>query len=265
VRNPTAGRAVAESIKESTGALRPRVLPLDLADQDTIARFVEAWSGPLHVLINNAGLVTSGLERTHEGWELQFATNHLGHFALTVGLHDALALGATERDGARIVALSSTAHMRAGVDFDDLHFERRAYDPQIAYAQSKTANSLFAVEATRRWASDGIVANAVNPGGVATGLQRNFTTKQKESLDAAEAAGVFAYKTIEQGAATSIVAAVAPEFAHTGGHYLDDAQEAYTAPNDADLAEHPHGVKEWALDPAAAARLWTVSTGLLRS
>jgi len=115
------------------------------------------------LLVNNAGLVTNGLERTPEGWELQFVTNHLGHFALATGLHDVLALGAIERHGARIVSLSSTAHMRSGIDFDDLHFERRRYDPQIAYAQSKTANSLFAVEATRLWDSDGIVANAVNP------------------------------------------------------------------------------------------------------
>ena len=265
VRNTTAGNAVAETIERSTGAIRPRVLRLDLADKITVTRLVEAWDGPLHLLVNNAGLVTGGLERTREGWELQFATNHLGHFALATGLHDALALGASEQDGARIVSLSSTAHMRSGIDFDDLHFERRSYDPQIAYAQSKTANSLFAVEATRLWAADGIVANAVNPGGVATGLQRNFTTQQKESLDAAEVAGVFAYKTVEQGAATSIVAAVAPEFARTGGHYLDDAREAYTVPNDAELAQHPHGVKEWALDPATAERLWVVSADLIRA
>ena len=197
--------------------------------------------------------------------ELQFATNHLGHFALANGLHQALALGASERGGARIVSLSSTAHMRAGIDFDDLHFERRRYDPQIVYAQSKTANSLFAVEATQRWASDGIVANAVNPGGVVTGLQRNFSARQRESLDAAEAAGVFTYKTVGQGAATSIVAAVTPQFAHSGGHYLDDAQEAYTVSNDADLAQHPHGVKQWALDPVVTERLWAVSLGLLRA
>ncbi|MFB7499889.1 SDR family NAD(P)-dependent oxidoreductase [Streptomyces sp. NPDC056161] len=264
VRNTAAGDAVAETIGEATGGIRPRVVPLDLADRATITRFVDAWGGPLHLLINNAGVVTGGLERTHEGWELQFATNHLGHFALATGLHHALAKGAADRDGARIVSVSSTAHMRSGIDFDDLHFERRSYDPQIAYAQSKTANSLFAVEATHLWAADGIVANAVNPGGIATGLQRNFTPEQKASLDAAEAAGVFTYKTVEQGAATSIVAAVAPEFAHSGGHYLDDAQEAYTVPNDADLAQHPHGVKEWALDPATARHLWTVSTDLLR-
>ncbi|MGC0387475.1 SDR family NAD(P)-dependent oxidoreductase [Streptomyces sp. SAI-129] len=264
VRNTAVGDAVAESIGKSPGGVRPRVVRLDLADRDTVARFADAWRGPLHLLVNNAGVVTGGLERTREGWELQFATNHLGHFALATGLHDALARGAADRDGARIVSVSSTAHMRSGIDFDDLHFERRGYDPQIAYAQSKTANSLFAVEATRLWASDGIVANAVNPGGVATGLQRHFTPEQRASLDAAEAAGVFTYKTVEQGAATTVVAAAAPEFAHSGGRYLDDAQEAYTVPDDADLARHPHGVKEWALDPATAERLWTVSAGLLR-
>jgi NAD(P)-dependent dehydrogenase (short-subunit alcohol dehydrogenase family) len=264
VRNTDAGNMVAEEITRSTGAIRPRVVRLDLANGRTVTDFVEAWNGPLHLLINNAGLVTSGLDRTAEGWELQFATNHLGHFRLAVGLHDALARGAAERDGARIVSLSSTAHMRAGIDFDDLQFERRAYHPQIAYAQSKTANSLFAVEATRRWASDGIVANAVNPGGIATGLQRNFSAKQRESLDAAAAAGLFEYKTVEQGASTSIVAAVAPEFARTGGHYLDDSREAYPVPDDADLAHHPHGVKQWARDPAIAKRLWQVSTDLVR-
>ncbi|MGB8945376.1 MAG: SDR family NAD(P)-dependent oxidoreductase [Streptomyces sp.] len=265
VHNTAAGDAVAETIERSTGGIRPRGVRLDLADRTTLTPFVDAWSGPLHLLINNAGVVvTGGLERTGEGWELQFATNHLGHLALALGLHDALALGASERGGARIVSVSSTAHMRSGIDFDDLHFERRSYDPQIAYAQSKTANSLFAVEATRLWAPDGIVANAVNPGGVATGLQRNFTAQQRQSLDAAEAAGVFTYKTVQQGAATSLVAAVAPEFAHSGGRYLDDAQEAYTVPNDAELAQHPHGVKEWALDPSIAKRLWAVSTDLLR-
>lgn len=263
VRNTAAGDAAAGAIHESAGGVRPRVVRLDLADRSTVTRFTDTWSGPLHLLVNNAGVVTGGLERTREGWELQFATNHLGHFALATGLHEALVLGAADRDGARIVSVSSTAHMRAGIDFDDLHFERRAYDPQIAYAQSKTANSLFAVEATRLWASDGIVTNAVNPGGVATGLQRNFTARQKASLDAAEAAGVFSYKSVGQGAATTVVAAVAPEFAHSGGHYLDDAQEARTVPDDVELAQHPHGVKEWALDPDDARRLWAVSAELL--
>lgn len=259
VRDTTAGARVADRIAASAGEPRAAVAAIDLADPDSAARLARDWDGPLHLLVNNAGLVTGGLERTKEGWELQFATNHLGHFALAWALHDALAQGARDRGAARIVSLSSTAHMRAPVDFGDIHFERRAYDPQIAYAQSKTANSLFAVEATRQWGADGIVANAVNPGGVRTGLQRNFTQSQRESLDAAEAAGVFAYKTTGQGAATTLVAAVAPEFERTGGHYLDDCREAYTVPNDADLSAHPHGVKEWALDPDAARELWAVS------
>jgi NAD(P)-dependent dehydrogenase (short-subunit alcohol dehydrogenase family) len=262
VRDTAAGARLADRIA-SAGDSRVAVATVDLADLGSVARFGRAWDGPLHLLVNNAGLVTAGLERTEEGWELQFATNHLGHFALAWALHDALALGAREQGTARIVSLSSTAHMRAPVDFDDIHFERRAYDPQIAYAQSKTANSLFAVEATRRWNGQGIVANAVNPGGVRTGLQRNFTQWQRESLDAAEAAGVFTYKTIEQGAATTMVAAAAPEFERAGGHYLDDCREAYLVPDDADLSAHSHGVKEWALDPDAARELWIVSLATL--
>ncbi|WP_431036534.1 SDR family NAD(P)-dependent oxidoreductase [Streptomyces sp. P6-2-1] len=262
VRNTDAGSAVADAIARSSGRARPDVAPLDLADRASIARFLAAWRAPLHLLVNNAGVVTGGLARTREGWEWQFATHHLGHFALATGLREALARGAAERGGARVVAVSSTAHMRAGVDFGDLHFAHRAYDPQVAYARAKTANSLFAVAATRHWARDGIVANTVNPGGVATGLQRHFTEAQRRSLDAAEAAGVFTYKTVGQGAATTMVAAVHPALARSGGHYLDDCQEAYTVPDDAALAEHPHGVKEWALDPVRAERLWTVSAAL---
>ena len=262
VRNVDAGAAAADRIAAATGQPRPQIRPLDLADPASIATFVRRWTAPLDLLINNAGLVTAGLERTGQGWELQFATNHLGHFALATGLHPHLAAAAVARGHARVVSLSSTAHMRAPVDFDDIDFRRRPYDPQIAYAQAKTANSLFAVEATRRWQADGIVANAVNPGGVATGLQRNFTPAQQESLAAAEAAGIFTYKTIEQGAATTLIAAIAPEFSNTGGHYLDDCREAYPVPNDATLAEHPHGVKHWALDPAAAERLWHRSIDL---
>jgi NAD(P)-dependent dehydrogenase (short-subunit alcohol dehydrogenase family) len=259
VRDTAAGARVADGIAVSTRDSRVAVALIDLADQESVARFARDWDGPLHLLVNNAGLVTGGLERTREGWELQFATNHLGHFGLAWALHEALVEGVTDRGAARIVSLSSTAHMRSPVDFADIHFDHRAYDPQIAYAQSKTANSLFAVEAARRWGAEGIVANAVNPGGVKTGLQRNFTQWQRESLDAAEAAGVFTYKTTGQGAATTLVAAVAPEFERTGGHYLDDCREAYTVANDADLSAHPHGVKRWALDPDAARELWAVS------
>jgi NAD(P)-dependent dehydrogenase (short-subunit alcohol dehydrogenase family) len=263
VRNTDAGAEAAEDITKSTGSDSVHVAALDLADRATVASFVESWNGPLHLLINNAGAITPALSRTAEGWELQFATNYLGHFALSLGLRSALAAAAAERGEARIVSVSSTAHMRSPVVFDDIQFERRDYDPQAAYAQSKTADSLLAVEVTRRWAADGIVANAVNPGGVATGLQRHFTQKQKDYLAEAEAAGAFAYKTVEQGAATTLVAAVAPEFAHTGGHYLDDGREAHAVPNDAELFENSHGVKQWAIDPDTAQKLWTVSLDLI--
>jgi NAD(P)-dependent dehydrogenase (short-subunit alcohol dehydrogenase family) len=263
VRNTDAGVKAAQDIAKSTGSDDVHVAALDLADQATVISFVQCWNGPLHLLINNAGAITPALSRTAEGWELQFATNYLGHFALSRGLHSALAAGAGERGEARIVSLTSGAHIRSPVVFADIHFERRDYDPQAAYAQSKTADSLLAVEATRRWAADGIVANAVNPGGVATGLQRHFTQKQKDYLAEAEAAGAFTYKTAQQGAATTLVAAVAPEFAHTGGHYLDDGREAHTVPNDADLFANSHGVKQWAIDPDTAKKLWTVSLDLI--
>jgi NAD(P)-dependent dehydrogenase (short-subunit alcohol dehydrogenase family) len=263
VRDTVAGHKTAEDIAESTGNSNVHVSALNLVDRSSIAEFTDQWTGPLHILINNAGVIVSDLIRTPEGWELQFATNHLGHFALSLALYEALAAGARERGEARVVSVSSTAHMRSPVVFDDIHFERREYDPQAAYAQSKTANSLFAVEATRRWATDGIVANTANPGGVATGLQRGFTQKQKDYLAAAEASGVFVYKTAQQGAATTLIAALAPELAHTGGHYLDDGREAYTVANDADLFDHAHGVKQWALDPDAAQKLWTVSLSLI--
>jgi NAD(P)-dependent dehydrogenase (short-subunit alcohol dehydrogenase family) len=122
------------------------VAPLDLSDQASVAAFVSAWSGPLHMLVNNAGIMATPLLRTPQGWEMQFATNHLGDFALTVGLHGALAAGG----GARIVAVSSVGHINGNVDFDDINFDRRPYDPCLAYGQSKTANILFAIEAAKR-------------------------------------------------------------------------------------------------------------------
>ena len=118
---------------------------LDLADQDSVKAFVAGWQGPLHILVLNAGVMATPLHRTKEGWELQFATNHLGHFALATGLHDKLV------QGARVVAVSSVGHINGDVRWDDVNFERHPYDPWQAYSQSKTANILFAVEAARRW------------------------------------------------------------------------------------------------------------------
>jgi NAD(P)-dependent dehydrogenase (short-subunit alcohol dehydrogenase family) len=161
VRRPEAAERVAAGITESTGNKAVTVRQLDLADQTSVTEFVGGWEGPLHILVNNAGVMAlPELTRTREGWEIQFATNFVGHFALTVGLHGALSAAS----GARIVSLSSTAHLSSPVIFDDLYFRFRPYDPRGAYAQSKTATALFAVEATRRWSSEGIFANSLNPG-----------------------------------------------------------------------------------------------------
>jgi NAD(P)-dependent dehydrogenase (short-subunit alcohol dehydrogenase family) len=186
---------------------------------------------------------------------MQFATNHLGHFALATGLHRALATAG----GARIVSLSSSAHHRSPVVFEDIHFEHRAYEPWSAYGQSKTANVLFAVEATRRWAGDGITANAVMPGGIRTGLQRYVSEEELDRLRAAAggAAGM-TWKTPGQGAATSVLVATSTLLDGIGGRYFEDCNEAETA----NLSAR-HGVAAYALDPAAAATLWQVSTETL--
>lgn len=252
VRDTAAGERVAAAIPGATV-----VTHLDLADPASVIAFADWWVGPLHLLVNNAGVMRlPTLQRSASGVELQLATNHLGHFDLARRLHPALASGAAERGGARIVVVSSRAHLDAPVDFDDLGLERRPYDPALAYAQSKTANVLFVVEATRRWQDDGIVANALNPGGVQTNLQRHLPADVRQAMRGAPT------KTVQQGAATTLVAAVAPELAHVGGRYLEDATEAELVPDDAPPTS---GVRGWALDPDLARRLWSVSDGLIRT
>lgn len=169
VRNAGAGELVAADIIATMGNQKVHVAQLDIADRASIAEFVAGWTRPLDVLINNAGIMALPQQHTTEGWEMQFATNPLGHFALALGLHDALAA----TGNARIVVVSSAGHLLSPVVFDDLHFAYRPYDPWLAYGQSKTANNLFAVGATTRWASEGITTNALMPGAIATNLQRH--------------------------------------------------------------------------------------------
>lgn len=253
VRDLAAGERTTADIVGTTGNDRVRVAPLDLADQASVAAFVAEWAGPLHMLINNAGVMASPLLRTPQGWEMQFATNHLGHFALATGLHRALAAAGT----ARVVSVSSSAHHRSPVVFDDIHFERRPYDPWSAYGQSKTANVLFAVEATRRWAEDGITVNALMPGGIRTNLQRHVSEEDLERLRAA-AGGASVWKTPQQGAATSVLVAASPLLDGVGGRYFEDCNEAVVG-----VLSARNGVAEYALDPEAAARLWQVSSEAL--
>jgi NAD(P)-dependent dehydrogenase (short-subunit alcohol dehydrogenase family) len=254
VRNVEAGRAVAAELTASTAAKQVLVAPLDLADQASVASFVAGWDGPLDILVNNAGVMASPLERTPEGWEMQFATNHLGHFALTTGLHGALAAAG----GARVVSVSSSAHHRSPVVFEDIHFLHRPYEPFSAYGQSKTANVLFAVEGAKRWADDGITINALMPGGIRTNLQRHVPDEVLERMRAAAGVGDNPWKTPEQGAATSILVATSPLLDGVSGRYFEDCNEAVVG-----QLTGRNGVAPFALDPAAAARLWEVSVQTL--
>jgi NAD(P)-dependent dehydrogenase (short-subunit alcohol dehydrogenase family) len=259
VRDVAAGERTAADIAQTSGRDDLAVGHLDLADLRTVDAFVAAWDGPLHILVNNAGVMDTPLSTTAQGFELQFGTNHLGHFALATGLHDALAA----TGDARVVVVSSSAHANSPVVFDDLFFERREYTPGLGYGQSKTANALFAVEATRRWAGDGITANSLMPGGIWTPLQRHWSAEKRaaseEQARQAEAAGLFHMKTPEQGAATSVFLATSPLVQGIGGRYFEDVNEAEVV----DSVGGIHGVMPHALDPEAARRLWTVSEELL--
>jgi NAD(P)-dependent dehydrogenase (short-subunit alcohol dehydrogenase family) len=271
VRNTDAGKRTATQIGTATGNESVDVRPLDLADPTSVAAFADTWPGPLHILVNNAGVMAlPTLELTPDGWELQFATNHLGHFALALRLHDALAAAGN----ARIVSLSSRGHLRSPVVFDDINFSSRSYDPWLAYGQSKTANVLFAVGATNHWAADGITANAVHPGGIMeTNLARHMDPEQVAELRAAASTtgattqtingAPIRFKTIAQGAATSVLVATSPQLEGIGGRYFEDCNEAERLQLET-AGTAPSGVAAYALDPDAAERLWALSLATVR-
>lgn len=255
VRDVMAGRDRAAEIVDSTENHEISVSALDLTDLASVRRFVADWTGPLDVLVNNAGVMGTPLLRTAGGWELQFATNHVGHFALATGLHGALA----RAQGARVVVVSSSAHHRSPVVLDDVHFERRAYDRWVAYGQSKTANILFAVEASRRWANDNIFVNALHPGAIFTNLQRWVDRDEEQRALSVARRALISFKTVEQGAATSTLLAGSPIVDGVYGRYFEDCNEALLTNSD-----NPNrGVEAYALDPDAAARLWTYTEKLL--
>jgi NAD(P)-dependent dehydrogenase (short-subunit alcohol dehydrogenase family) len=258
VRRTADAEEVAADIRATTGNDAVAVAPLELTDRASIAAFVEAWDGPLDILVNNAGVMAiQEITLSDRGHEMQFATNHLGHFALALGLHDALAAAGS----ARIVSVSSSGHLRSPVVFDDLDYAFRDYDPFGAYGQSKTANVLFAVEATRRWAEDGITANALMPGGIATELQRHVggAAYIEQAVERYRQAGSV-LKTPEQGAATSVLLATSPQLEGIGGRYFEDCNEAEVVER---RGAGITGVAPYALDPVNAERLWDLSLELI--
>ncbi|HEY3556440.1 MAG TPA: SDR family NAD(P)-dependent oxidoreductase [Kribbella sp.] len=275
VRNPAGARAALEGID------RVETSELDLLDPKSIDAFVERYlaSGrPLHILINNAGIMAGPLHRDARGYESQFATNHLGHFQLTLGLLPALQAA----HGARVVNVTSGGHRLSDIRWDDPHFTHD-YDPLRAYGQSKTANVLFAVELERRWAQYGIHAFAVHPGIVITtslgpwqaeGAPRGqwIPAEESRALGLIDENGnqiidpARERKTAEQGASTTVFGATSPLLEGHGGTYLRDNDVSPldtitdTDFNDPDVRSYvlPHAV-----DPESAARLWTLSEQLV--
>ncbi|NMO53620.1 SDR family NAD(P)-dependent oxidoreductase [Actinoplanes sp. TBRC 11911] len=256
------GRATTEALRgagaEVTVATRspgPGERHVDLTDLDSVATFVAGWSGPLDGIVANAGIMAlPRRETSRDGWELQLATNFLGHFALITGLRENLR-------GGRVAIVSSGAQLRAPFDFDDPQFERRPYDRWAAYSRSKTAGVLLAVAIGRRWPGDGIAANALDPGYIHTRLQRHVDRATMRGFGGMDADGNLImpdfYKTPEQGAATSVLLVASPLLDGVTGRYFLDNRQAPTGPGGPDA---PAGtVADWSVDPAAADRLWDLA------
>ncbi|KAA2252989.1 SDR family NAD(P)-dependent oxidoreductase [Solihabitans fulvus] len=254
---PARRRAAAEEALAGLGDVE--VDELDLGDLDSVRAFAERFlaSGrAIDLFIGNAGIMACPETRVGPGWEAQFATNHLGHYALVNRLWPAIA------DGARIVSLSSRAHFFSPIRWDDVQFGH-GYDKWQAYGQAKTANVLFAVALDSLGAERNVRAFAVHPGGILTPLQRHLDRQEMVDRGWIDEHGTAAvsFKTPEQGAATTVWAATSPQLAGLGGLYLEDCDVAELAPADAD-ALTPSGVRQYAVDPAQAARLWTLSAEL---
>ena len=258
-RRPDAAREALAGISGVT------VAAMDLADLASVRRFAQdhaAAHPKLHLLINNAGIMACPLTRVGPGWESQFGTNHLGHLALYQGLVPSLRAA----NGARVVALSSTGHVRSDVIWDDPNYQSRTYDKWEAYGQSKSSNALFALGVDLRERGNGIRAFSVHPGGIFTNLQRHLPDEEMVALGWKSADGTIPdmikamFKTPEQGASTTVWAATAPKLDGKGGVYCEDCDIAPAATPDSKRWEH---AREWISDDARAEKLWAMSDTFL--
>ena len=257
VRNKDAGEATAAEIGK-TAPGKVSVGLIDLSDLSSVAAFASSWGDqPLNLLINNAGVMACPLTYTAQDLEMQIGTNHFGHYLLSILLARALMNAAEDGRESRLVSLSSIGHRRSGVHFDDIHYRERAYDKWEAYGQAKTANSLFAVGFNERFADLGINANAVMPGGIMTPLQRHLPREEMIAFGWMDEAGKIndRFKSTEQGASTSVWAAIGDELEGVGGLYLENCAQALPWTKDNPV----EGVMPYALDPEEAERLWAVS------
>lgn len=258
-RRPDVARDALAGIKGVT------VADMDLADQASVRRFAEAYAAAtpkLHLLINNAGIMACPLARVGNGWESQFGTNHLGHFALYQGVRPSLRAAG----GARVVALSSTGHTLSDVIWEDPNYQSRKYDKWEAYGQSKSSNALFALGVDLRERGNGVRAFSVHPGGIFTNLQRHLPDEEMVVLGWKNPDGTMpervkaSFKTPEQGASTTVWAATSPKLDGKGGVYCEDCDIAKAATPESQRYEH---AREWISDDARAEKLWAMSDTFL--
>jgi NAD(P)-dependent dehydrogenase (short-subunit alcohol dehydrogenase family) len=258
MRNASQGKSAVAEIVAATGNTDVTARVLDLANLSSVSSFTSQFANkPVHILVNNAGIMATPFTLTERGWETQFATNHLGHFALTTGLLPSLLAAG----GARVATLSSTGHKRASVDLDDIHFAIRAYDKWAAYGQSKSANALMALGLHLKYGSQGITSNSINPGGIMTGLQQNLPVEEMQAMGWFKDDGtpLDIFKSTEQGASTSVWAVTSPTLEGRGGMYLEDNAESFPAePTNRAAGYSPHIV-----DKELALKLWDASASLI--
>jgi len=259
---PARDRAKAQAAVQGGAPLQ--LEQLDLMDPASIDGFAQRFLDsrrPLHLLINSAGIMAPPLMRDARGYESQFSTNHLGHFQLTARLWPAL----KKAGGARVVQVSSRGHARGGVTLEDVNYERRPYEGWEGYAQSKSANILFALELDARGQADGVRAFSLHPGGIMTNLGRFTPAEHLRAFDIIDDQGKPVVdpardrKSPEQGAATIVWCAVSPQLEGKGGVYCEDCDIAAAAPADGSTGA---GVRPWAIDPQIARELWALSERL---
>jgi NAD(P)-dependent dehydrogenase (short-subunit alcohol dehydrogenase family) len=243
------------------------LIELDLADLKSVRACADtllAAGKPFDVVIANAGVMATPFGHTADGFETQFGTNHLGHFVFVNRIAPLI------RAEGRLINLASSGHRFSNVSIEDPNFEKTPYDPWAAYGRSKTANILFAVGFDRRHRDRGVRAAAVHPGGIQTELGRHLDPSQLQALVdqmnkqlAAEGKSGFEWKTIPQGAATSVWAGVVAPAAEIGGHYCENCHVGNIVPDDVAISPVSEGVRGYALDPGAAEALWKKSEELV--
>ena len=268
-RDLNKARAATEQVRNDAAANSGsfELIELDLASLKSVRACADgllARGQPFDVVIANAGVMATPFGHTADGFETQFGTNHLGHFVLVNRIASLI------RDGGRLINLSSAGHRYSNVDLDDPNFERTPYEPFAAYGRSKTANILFAVAFDKRHRDRGVRAAAVHPGGIRTELGRYAEPGRIEKLVeeinrqlAAQGKGPFQWKSVPQGAATSVWAAVVAPGNEIGGQYCENCHVGHIVPDDTPITAVSEGVRGYALDPQNAEALWNKSEELV--